>query len=224
MGKVKVSVNYYHKTALDKIGTFATGVRVGIYTHPDTFSSPPFTEQEVKDKIKVYSETRSAYAGRRLAKANFKIDYNALIAMLDRLATYVDDTVKGDPIKISLSGFRPTRLSNSSWLPPWQPQVTVSRNSDTGELVAESNKLENAIYYGCIVFKDSAPERIIMQPGGKLEFSNKENFVLMDVSKGRKKVFRNLKPEVMYYFYFYAANANGVSALSDVKGIKCVKG
>ena len=52
MGKVKVSVNYYHKRPLDKIGTFAAGVRVGIYTHPDSFNNPPFTEEEVKDKIK----------------------------------------------------------------------------------------------------------------------------------------------------------------------------
>lgn len=223
MAKVKVSVNYYHKKALDKIAVFAAGVKHGIFSHSNIFSSPPLSEEEVKSIIKNYNEAYSRYKGRRMSKAEFRSNYNALISMLDRLAVYVNDTVKGDSNHIGLSGFKPTELSNSSWLPPWQPQVKVSRSIELGEVYAESNKLVNAIYYGCIVFKNIPPENIIIKPGGKLEFSNRENFVCIDLTKSRKKEFRGLTSEVRYYFYFYAANANGVSALSDVKSIKCLR-
>ncbi|MCG3166158.1 MAG: hypothetical protein POELPBGB_01934 [Bacteroidia bacterium] len=223
MNKVKVSVNHYHKLAYSKLGVFVTGVKAGIYNHPETFSDTPFSEEEVSDTLKNYTKTYDGYKNRLVSKGSFKSACSALIKMLDTLAVYVNETAEGDYTILILSGFKPTQSSISSWLPPLQPEVKVWRSIELGEVYAESNKLVNAIYYGCVVFKNSVPEKIMIKPGGKLEFSNNENFVCIDITKSRSKKFINLTPEVMYYFYFYAANANGVSLLSEVKSIKCLK-
>ncbi|MBK8659669.1 MAG: fibronectin type III domain-containing protein [Bacteroidetes bacterium] len=50
-----------------------------------------------------------------------------------------------------------------------------------------------------------------------------ENAVLrLEVNKGRKKTISNLQPKEEYWFYFYAGNSAGVSALSAPESRICL--
>ncbi len=80
----------------------------------------------------------------------------------------------------------------------------------------------SATFYGCVASENAPlPEGSFIN--GQLSvnavYANK---VRMDINKNRKKTFTSLTSGVVYYFQFYAGNANGISALSTAISISAV--
>ena len=73
-------------------------------------------------------------------------------------------------------------------------------------------KVEDALYYGCIVTDTPLPLNIFN--GGRINVSGLTGLVCLDVNKNRRKSISGFTPGTVYYFYYYAGNAAGVSGLS----------
>ena len=88
-----------------------------------------------------------------------------------------------------------------------------------GQLLAECKPIKGAQYFGCIVSEGTPLEGNVLTDEVMFLPAGSKSNVGMNVAKDRKKVFSGLQPGTTYYFYFYAANAAGVSALSDAVSI-----
>lgn len=229
----------YHKKRLGELPTFAGGVRDGVYGHAVPFSAPPFTDVEFQALITDYQNKRDIYKQGGLGqKGAFLFAKSNLLNGLDEMADYVDSVALGDPNIITTAGFVPTKGVNSKAPNPVQPTgVTVKRES-YGILVAECDKQDQAVAYGCIMTaNEPLPDTVVINGSGQLVVSESGSPVAanntaisasdgmisgtFDLNMNRKKRFLNLIPGVKYYFRFYAMNAQGVSSLSDSVSLMC---
>lgn len=215
----------YHSKPVDTLDVFALGIKAGIWGNAGTFATPPMTELVFNALIQTYLLTRAAYVQGGLAQKGFFDDAkDALLEGLDELADYVDDVADGLESTITTAGFVPTDVILTPATQPTQPVVTVKRGL-AGELLAECAKTPGAKYYGCMMVQGTpAPPGFAISPDGKIIIENSSPTALVlaiDVTQKRKKKFTGLTHDAVYYFYFYAVNAAGVSPFSEVVSMVC---
>lgn len=221
MGKKPTcSLNYYHRLPDEELDDFATGVRVGLGNNLSLFPTPPVLPAALQALIDDYEVKRSAYKRGGLdQKPAFEQAKATLVNALDDNAEYVNSIADGNEATIVAGGYVPTSTDTKPAQVPNKPEVRLKRGQAIGQILAECKPIKGAQYFGCIV-SEGAPlegnvltDNVILLPGG-----GKGN-VGINVAKDRKKVFSGLQPGTTYYFYFYAGNAAGVSALSDMVSI-----
>jgi hypothetical protein len=146
-----------------------------------------------------------------------------------------DDMNDGD---VELCGLPPRDVIVSEGVAPEMPEVITLERGSTGEFTGKCNRVDNAVFYGAIVLADDPlPDGVTINPLGQfvvpsdhLPQANPQPgpfpqpaFVklIFDLRKSRKKRFTGLKAGTTYFVYFYAGNASGISALSEVRTIMC---
>lgn len=239
MSKQHCSLSY-HKALLDELDVFAVGVRDGIYNNATTFTSPPLTQTAFQALIDNYINTRALYVQGGLAqKGPFRAAKTALINGLDTTADYVDGIANGDANIITLADFVPTKAGDSEGHVPAQTAAPKLERGAAGELLAEVPAVTGAEYYGCILIAgQQLPPFITLNALGQLiavaENDNNPNptpdpeprplpgsvIVAIDFTKSRKKKFTGLQYHMVYYAYYFAGNATGVSPLSPVSSLE----
>jgi hypothetical protein len=237
MAKIHVSLGY-HRSSPDTFDTFAVGVRDGIFGNPTQFATPPVTSTAFQALIDDYINKRAAYKQGGLAqKGPYQAARTALMAAVDTLSEYVDDLADGNENIILLSGFVPTKATDTEPAVPAAPHVVTLTRGPSRELMAECNKVPGADFYGCILIQGiPMPPFITMNGMGQItavaiqeDNPNPDEYkpingsivVAIDLNKNRQKHFVGLVKGVDYYVYFYAGNATGISAFSEVESIMC---
>jgi hypothetical protein len=215
--KAKCSVNYYHQLPDEELDDFGTGVQQGLANNPTIFTTPPITPVALQALITDYEVKRNAYKRGGLdQKPAFELAKEALTAALDEVAAYVDGLANGSEAIIVASGNIPTKTTRQPVTVPDKPAIVkLSQGQAHGQLVAECKPVSKATYYGCIL-TEGTPLPDPDFANGQLALPANVPFIIgFDFNRDRKKTFNGLQPGNIYYFYFYAVNAAGVSALSD---------
>ncbi|WNM18243.1 hypothetical protein [Flavobacterium capsici] len=210
----KLNFRQYTATSLD---TFCELILGGLYQNAAVFVAPPYSEAE-------FTATKSAfinafveydkYGPSKLTE--FLNAYNALIAMLNSLAAYVNSVALGDASKIVLSGFEPSKEAAQPVPPLVQfTNFTVKRSENAGEVIVNIFPVSNfgVVNYGCICVEGRELSDLSIV-NGQLVFPEGIPAVRYDLNKSRRKVFSNLKVGVVYYFYVFGVNTVSVSPLS----------
>ncbi len=212
----------YHKTPYGKLAAFATGVDKGQFNNPVQFPSPPIPQPDFEKHISNYETSYKAYKNGGIGqKGQFLLDKAALISDLDAFAVSTDEAAAGDPDIIILGGFVPTDGTDTKSVIPETPVTSLSRGTATGVLLAESNVVAGAQNYGCILCLKPFSIATVIDKSGQLTLGPSDFFSKLDLTKARKKTFVGLIAGTIYYVYFYATNAAGVSQLSKVESIMC---
>ena len=234
----------YHKSRVDALPVFAVGVRDGIFDNMAVFMTPPIGEPDFGVLIQNYNDRRGAYENGGLAqKGPYQEAKQALMEGLDALADYVNGVASGDENIILLSGFVPTKGFRSDSPKPVQPTGIVLKRPATGVIAAECANQKVAVNYICMVtVNDPLPSNVVLNENGQLTYTSSDDAPVqdqtdqnasnsadattittayIDFNPGRRKEFRNLQLGSRYYFYFIAANAQGVSTISDGVSMIC---
>lgn len=230
----------YHQFGVLKLETFADGVRKGIYDNDPPFTAPPLTAIQFDALIEAYHHKYDDYKnGGKLQKPFFTAAKAALMKGLDDTAAFVDTRPGVNDDMIRMGGYNPTKTVDSEAQIPAQPAGAIITRGGAGEMFAEVPKIDGAEYYGCIVLAGPLPGDVVLNASGQFVATHQNNpdpnpnpnpdpepvpgtvVAVVDVNKSRKKRFIGLKTGVVYYFYFYAANATGVSLLSEVRNLSC---
>jgi hypothetical protein len=220
MGKKPTCSLSYHRLPDEELDDFATGVRVGLQNNLALFPTPPVLPPSLQALIDDYEVKRSAYKRGGLdQKPAFEQAKTLLMNGLDDNAAYVDSIADGNEAIIVAAGYVPTNTTTSPSQVPSKPEVRVKRGEASGQLLAECKPIKGAQYFGCIVSEGSPLEGNVLTDEVIFLSAGSKSNVGMNVAKDRKKVFSGLQPGTTYYFYFYAVNAAGVSALSDAVSI-----
>ena len=228
----------YHNLKNDLIDVFAVGVRDGIYNNVSVFMTPPLPQPDFQGLIDTYINTHGAYKQGGLAqKGPFLAAKTALMEGLDQTAEYVNTVAKNDANIITLAGYVPTKGNSSSVNPPPQPTGITVKRGISGELLAECPKIATVLFYGAFLIADSPlPDNIMINGEGQLVVDENAPtpippsgpspapgpstmYFAIDFNKSRKKKFTALTKGRMYYIYFYAGNAGGISPLSEAAGL-----
>jgi len=116
---------------------------------------------------------------------------------------------------------------------PEAPHIVTVARGQTGELLPTCAAVENATYYGCLLVAKNPLPAWLRFENGQLRALEPDpallnagvNFMavqyLHDMTRGRKKKVGGLQEGVVYYVYFYAGNASGLSPLSEPVSLKC---
>ncbi|MCF8278722.1 MAG: hypothetical protein K9J17_18490 [Flavobacteriales bacterium] len=233
----------FHKTPIGKLGTFAVGVRDGIYKNPSEFAAPIITEITFNAAITAYENMYGAYTqGGNAQKGPFFAAEEALMDLLDEQVVYVDAVAQGDANIIWLSGFKPTKATKSKKPAPKQFKDVKVKRVSTGVMQAKCEHQPGVDVYICIVTAGvPIPDNIQINEGGQLPVGEnapaipldpnnpiavalpfvQANGGIFDFTKGRKKKFLGLTPGVTYYFTFFGINTAGVGQFSAPVGLVC---
>lgn len=216
----------YHFLKPSSVGLAVSKVKSGVYSHPEHFPHPDLTEEEYADVIKEYTDTYAAYKGHRNSMSALQSKLKNLFKATDLLADYVDKRANNNAAIIELAGFKATQQYVGKKNVPEQCKVTVKRGKSR-ELITNCPKVENAESYGAILTDKPLPQGVYVE-SGKLFFSKalavmQDGFIVFELNRARKKVFRNLEVDVTYYVYYWAGNAQGISPLSEVVSKKVVE-
>ena len=224
----------YHNMALDQVESFALGVKAGYYGHNPPFTVLPIIEAALQILIANYTNKRADYInGGAAQKGPFLIAKADLMSALDSLANQTDIVADGDEPTIILAGFVPTKGGHSPATKPVQCVVTVKKGI-TGELISTCAPVPSAKHYGCIMLEGGQlPDGVVINADGRVVWQSKDpqpnmnqqdtkiTGVWVDLTDQREKHFTGLKHDAVYYFYYYAVNAAGVSQLSEVVSMVC---
>ncbi|MES2621575.1 MAG: hypothetical protein V4615_12055 [Bacteroidota bacterium] len=204
-----------------ELEVFATGVKTGYYKNNPPFSAPPITENQLKTLIDNYSQTYGKFKnGGKLLKPVFNKAKDSLLDALDEIAANVNEVAQGDEITVMKAGYKPTKTTRSGAVVPPQPQIETLERGTTGELLTACKVLGSDVSYGCLLSEGTALTNLNMV-NGRLVIQQGSPTIYIDENKQRKKIFRGLKPAVVYYAYFFARNNAGVSLLSVPQQIMC---
>jgi len=237
MAKIRCKLTYHRKNN-SVLGTFAGGVKTGIFQHNPPFNAPPMDELAFHGLIEDFNDTYSEYEEHRASIDEVMGKRNPLMNALDGYSEYVNTVANGDAIIIGLGGFEATKGSLSSKIAPVMPTgVTLERG--IGELIAECDAIAGADSYGAIlVANNPLPENIYINGLGQIVVENNGSdplpptplmaaangiVFIQDLTKSRKKKFSNLQAGVTYYVYFWAMNTGGVSPLSIAVSMKVLE-
>ena len=211
----------YHRFNVTKLDTQADEVYNGVYNNPTSFPSPPVTATVFHTKKQTFSDAAADYATYGLVKkTEFIHARTEMIDTLDQTANYVDGVANGDISIIVLSGFAPSSSDAKKKAPLGKIEVfNVKRTDNPGEIAVEIAPIVNngvSSYY-CICSEE--PIDHLVMNDGQLNFAAVSKPMFINFSKSRRKVFKQLTPGVMYYFYVFATNTVSVSAVSDVRSL-----
>ncbi len=223
----------FHNLKFDDINDFAVGVADGVYGQPGTFPAPTITEPIFRGLITEFSTKKGSYESGNVPRTVFITAKDNLMAALDTIADYVDSEAKGNANTVTLGGYEATKGNASKVNPPSQPTGLIIKRGINGELLAECTKMDKVVYYGALLTADNPlPDNIGINAAGQVVVTGNNNpmpgppsptpgnsYFILDFNKARKKKFTDLTKGRMYYIYFYAANAGGVSPLSEGAGL-----
>lgn len=223
----------YHLIQLDLLESFAVGVLTGIFGNPAVFTMPPIAEPMLLALINDYVDKRGKYKSRTVPRATFITSKNALMSALDTLAAYVNTVANNDATIITLAGYQSTKGNLSPINPPGQPQQVVISRGLSGELNTDCAVLPEADSYGALLLNTELPAGFSITASGQMisdgnsappaSPSSGNTFIIIDLNKTRRKKFTGLQVGTTYYVYYWAANAGGVSPLSEVVSRKVVE-
>jgi len=228
--KIRCRLNYHYFSAAT-FKVFSAGVRVGIFSNPLIFMSPTVMQMVLDALILDCNTKYNNYKNHIGTKAEYLAARKALNDALDKLALYVTEVADNNSDTIMIAGYTPTKGNNSNVNPPTQPLgVKLNRDAVIGILNAECKVVEGAdTYGGLLVANQPLNNTNIISPSGQIIYTGNspipaaQQFII-DLTKGRKKVFSGLQVGVTYYAYFWAINAGGVSALSNAASRKVIEG
>ena len=220
MVRVKLDFRLMNAT---NMAALAGIVQQAIKNNPGTFSytapnKPPYTDAVFAAAILAVINANSEY---KLGGVTQKVALNKLVvillAMMNEYAIYVDAIADGNEDTILLSGFHVaygTHPKGKQTL-PGTPTVTATRADASGEIDAETEVYDRAVY-GCIVSEGKAldPATTITSKGQLIIPIGQTNRVIHVVDQHRKKKVDGLTQGVNYWFYYYIINSAGVSQLS----------
>lgn len=219
MLKSKVSLAY-RRMSLDELDVFAEGTRQGLFNNATIFTTPPTTPTMLAPIIEAYVEKRAAYKnGGDAQKPAFNTAKTNLLNALDGNAAYVDTIADGNPDIITLSGYKPTKVTETAGTTPVQPVVTLSRLEGVGNIQVDAENIGNAVYYGLLLYNGTPSTPPQVTGTGQLLLGDVSKLQSMDVTKGRRKKLMGLTAGVTYTIYIYAGNPTGVSQLSEARSI-----
>ena len=220
----------FHNLKFDDINDFAVGVADGVYGNPTTFIAPTITEPIFRGLITEFGNKKGSYESGNVPRTVFITAKDNLMAALDTIADYVDSEAKGNANTVTLGGYEATKGNASKVNPPSQPTGLIIKRGINGELLAECTKMDKVVYYGALLTADNPlPDNIGINAAGQVVVTGNNTisagptpgstYFILDFNKARKKKFTDLTKGRMYYIYFYAANAGGVSPLSEGTGL-----
>jgi hypothetical protein len=218
----------YRYINVEGFETFAVGVANGVYGNPGTFTAPTIPEPLFRATISDYGTKYGSYKSGNVPRSVFLTAKDNLMAGLDTLADYVDSVAQGNTNTVTLGGYEATKGNSSKVNPPVQPTGIVIKRGINGVLLAECAKMNSVSFYGAILIADEPlPEDFIINAAGQLVVirtgagaaTPNNIYVVFDYNKARKKKFTDLTKGRLYYIYFYAANAGGVSPLSEAASL-----
>lgn len=236
MVKIRCKLSY-HSLRTNVIKVFAVGVRDGIFNNNPPFITPPITIVALQLLIDDYSAAYDAFKLHTAAISSVDDARDLLMAGLDTLRVYVDTEANGNAIIIALAGFEPTKGSANNVVKPLQPTGVTLVRGIQGELIAECATIIDADSYGAVLTSELLPAWFVIDGFGQvvIEQGNTPGPIppsapspgnadgILDLTKARKKKFSNLQVNVTYYVYFWAANAAGVSPLSNAVSKKVIE-
>ncbi len=203
-----------------------------MYGHPATFMSPTITEPVFRGLIQEFVNKKGSYEGGNVPRTVFITAKDNLMAALDTTADYVDGVAQGNANTVTLGGYEATKGNSSKVNPPVQPTGIVIKRGINGELLAECAKMDKVIFYGALLVADNPlPDYIGINAAGQVVVTGSgsapappsptpgSSYYVLDFNKARKKKFTDLTKGRMYYIYFYAGNAGGISPLSEGTGL-----
>lgn len=219
----RLSFRYYGNAVLD---TFSNGVLNGIFNNELIFVTPPLMSADFKSIITAYNTALSVYKANGI---NYKTDFlhskNKLVDTLTALATYVNGIANGDPSIITLAGFIPT--AGELHIAPQLEKilvVTVKVPNIYGQVIIETPAIVGKGVTGyALILVSGEPLNVENFANDTLDITATEGQkIIINLSKGKKKIVNGLDSNLIYYGYMYAVNATGVSPLSDGVRVKCI--
>jgi len=137
-----------------------------------------------------------------------------------------------------MGAFIPTKSSNSQVIAPLRPEGVVIIRVNPGTFDTDCDPAIGVESYGALLSTQPLPENVIINQSGQVVITDDEpvpptppalaagsgsiRFIL-DLNKGRKKKFTGLQIGVIYYLYYWAINAGGVSPMSEVVSKKVLE-
>jgi hypothetical protein len=244
MKKSQVKRTDYSLSPVGELNVPAGVVLINLYPNATTFTSPPMTEPLFSALISTYVSRYSAYVdGGATAKAEFLQTEEELLNAMNSTALYVDSVAQGDRNIIILSGFVPTKETNTPKQKPTELEnVEVTRGA-SGELLVSSDLQEGVDTYFCLLTANTPPPawfnaneagQVVFDDGGNTPTpppgtdpqptpmtSDKTLGGIFDFTKGRKKKFMNLTPGTTYWVVMFGINTAGVGPVSQPISIVC---
>ena len=239
MVKIRCKLNY-HELRTTKIKVFAIGVRDGVFGNNPPFITPPTTIAALQLLIDDYSAKYDAFLLHTASLSEVDDARDLLMEGLDLIRPYVDTVANGNATIVSLAGFVPTKGSTTNVIIPVQPfGVTLVRGIQ-GELIAECAVITDADSYGAVLASQPLPPWFTINGFGQVVIEQGSTPTpvpplppsapsagsiggILDLTKTRKKTFKDLEVGVTYYVYFWAVNAAGVSPLSNAVSKKVIE-
>lgn len=212
----------YHRTKIEAFDVFASGVRDSYFKHNPPFTSPVITEAQFNVLLKNNNDSYMAYKnGGRLMKAEWHIAKAKLMEALDDISEDVNSVANGAEETIVLGGFKPRKVSRARKGKPDTPEIEFIEHGAEREIIVKCKKMDHATSYTCILCEGLPADGQIRIQGNMLIIPKDFAVVYIDESIHRKKSFQQLKQKEVYYAYFFARNAAGISPLSHPRSILC---
>lgn len=246
MKKSQVKRTDYSLRPLGELDVPAGVVLINLYLNATTFTTPPLTEPLFSALISTYVSRYSAYVdGGATAKAEFLQTEEELLNAMNSTALYVDTVAQGDRNIIILSGFVPTKETNTPKQQPTELENVELTRGASGEILVSCDLQEGVDAYFCLLTAHTPPPawfnaneagQVVYEDGGNNPTpplppgpdpqptpmtSDKASGGILDFTKARKKKFMNLTPGTTYWVIMFGINTAGVGPVSLAKSIVC---
>jgi hypothetical protein len=227
--KVYVKRTDYLDRKIGELDTPAAKVHTNLYQNAATFVTPPFTEPIFGAMVLDYTAKFNAYKdGGATAHSEFITAEETLLGAMNNTAYYVDSVALGNRATVILSGFEPTKETQTPKTRP-EPMTGLELNqAGTGELTSSCDPQPGVEVYVAILTAGEPLPASITVKGGQIILSSNggpsgegPSGGIIDFTKQRKKTFEGLTPTVRYYVTYFGINAGGVGQLCAPVMIVC---
>lgn len=235
MNQTFVKRTSFTKLPIGELDVPAGKVQINLYINAATFAATPYTLAEFTGFVTNYTAKYAAYKnGGATAKAEYMMAEETLLNAMNTTALYVDNVADGERAIVILSGFEPTKESNTPKSKPTEMLDVELERGATGEITATCAQQEGVdVYIGVLTAEAPAPAWFVINGDGQVNFGNdpytpptpspmpQSSGGLIDFNKSRKKLFMGLTPGVTYYVTFFGINSAGVGPISATVSIVC---
>ena len=217
MATLKVLYDY-HRFGYTTFHTFAVNiVNAGIYAHTDKFATPPITQANYQIQLDKLTTAYDDYKTiGRSKKADFEIETNNTILLLDQLTDYVNALPNLTEELIDLSGFHHNKTTKTSSAIPGQVSVKSSKPLGNSVMQLSLNGDATALGYVVLVM-DSAtvPTNLTQINETVLIPGSTANNIIVSVSTNHLVTVNSLTVGSKYHVFVFAYNSIGSGPLSQ---------